>query len=67
MSDLLGGIAGGLLRPLEDADRILAGALDYMGQAVEEGGEELQAAARIVASLAEKISALQDRLKGSGA
>lgn len=65
MMDLLSGVGdvlGIALEPLEQADRLLAEAIEKMGQGIEFVGEQAQEFAAYLSGLAEKIDTLQGLL-----
>jgi hypothetical protein len=64
MSDMLGNLAGGLLEPLKDAERILAEAMEKLGEGVQWTGGELGELSDLLDSLAGKVAALQAKLRG---
>lgn len=57
-------IAAVLLEPLEEADRLVGEAIDKIGEGTELAGAELGEVSATVESLATRIEALQQRLRG---
>jgi hypothetical protein len=64
MANVVGDIAGGLLEPFEEIDRLLGEAVQKAGQLIEQGGDGVTRAGELVASWAAKIDQLQHRLAG---
>jgi hypothetical protein len=70
VTNILDDIGGALLEPLEDAERILGEVSDKVGEALAAGGTaagaELSEVGAALDRLADKVEALQQRLRGGG-
>lgn len=66
LREVLGDMLGPLLSGLEQADAVVSGALDKLGEGIEFTGEETEKLAALVASLGPKLEALKAKLAGGG-